>query len=392
MSGPAQFGAVAGLGLRSLPRRPWSSATTVVAIALVVLVLLAFLSIGEGFRRTLESSGSPGVAVITRDDSLGSGGTALGRDELSALATAPGIRAAADGEPAISPEMVIPVTAPTIKGAEANLSVRGVDFASPIALAGFEFVAGRRPRAATNEIAVGRSAAGEFAGLDVGRQVELGGHVWTVAGHFDARGSAYESEVRADLNLLRTLFNRGPTAQIVRAKLESEQSLADLQAFLRSQPQLRLKAQTERAYFLRAGRSGEFIQRLGWPLAIIMAIGALCGAANTMSSSTAARAREMGTLRAVGFQRLPIFAGVMVESLVLALLGALLGIAVAWSLFDGVRGSTLGSSLGQLVFEYRMSPPLALKAAILALLIGALGGAGPAWHAARRPLRDISGE
>lgn len=392
MRGLAQLRAVAGIGLRSLPRRPWSSATTVLAIALVVLVLLGFLSIGEGFRRTLENSGSPGIAIITRDDSLGTGGSAIGRDELAALSTAPGISRGQGGQPALSPEILFPVTAPTRKGTEANLSLRGVDFASPVAGRGLALVAGRMPRPGTNEIAVGRSAASEFDALELGRQTELGGHVWLVVGHFAARGSAYESEARADLNLLRTLFNRGPTVQIVRAQVDSPQSLDQLQAYFRSEPRLRLKAQSERDYFLRAGRSGTFIQMLGWPLAIIMAIGALCGAANTMSSSTASRAREIGTLRAVGFRRLPIFGGVMIESLVLALAGALLGIALAWALFDGVRGSTLGSSLGQIMFEYQLSPAIAVRATILALLIGAIGGAGPAWRAARRPLRDISEE
>lgn len=392
MRGLAQLRVVTGIGVRSLPRRPWSSATTVLAIALVVLVLLAFLSIGEGFRRTLESSGSAGIAVITRDDSLGTGSGAISRDELATLSTAPGIRRVQTGEPALSPEIVVPVTVPTRDRAEANLSVRGVDFASPAAETGLTLVAGRMPRPGTNEIVVGRAAASEFAGLELGRRPELGGHVWLVVGHFAARGSAYESEARADLNLLRTLFNRGPTAQIVRTQVDSGQSLEQLQAYLRSRPELRLKAQSEREYFLIAGRSGAFIQWLGWPLAFIMAIGALCGAANTMSSSTAARGREIGTLRAVGFRRLPIFGGVMIESLALALVGAVIGIALAWALFDGVRGSTLGSSLGQVVFEYRMSPALAAKAALLALLIGAIGGAGPAWRAARRPLRDISGE
>jgi len=388
----AQLRAVAGIGLRSVPRRPWSSATTVLAIALVVLVLLAFLSIGEGFRRTLESSGTPGIAIITRDDSLGTGSSAISRDEMAALSSAPGIRTAPRGEPALSPEILIPVTAPTRNGKEANLSVRGVDFANPTAGMGLTLVAGRMPRPGTNEIAVGRSAADEFDGLELGRHRELGGHGWLVVGVFAAHGSVYESEVRADLDLLRTLFNRGPTAQIVRAQVDAGRSLEHLQAFLRSEPQLRLKAESERDYFLRAGRSGAFIQRLGWPLAIIMAIGALCGAANTMSSSTASRTREIGTLRAVGFRRLPIFGGVMIEALALALAGALLGIALAWALFDGVRGSTLGSSLGQVVFEYRLSPAIAAKAIILALFIGAIGGAGPAWRAARRPLRDISGE
>lgn len=387
-----QLWAVAKIGLRSLPRRPWSSGTTVIAIALVVLVLLAFLSVGEGFRRAVQSSGSPGVALIVRDDSLGAGAGVIGRDELVALAAAPGIRRAPGGEPALSPEILIPVSTLTRKDTEANLSVRGVDFASPAAAIGLTLVAGRMPRPGTNEIVVGRSAESEFDGLELGRRSELGGHVWLVVGHFAAHGSVYESEVRADLNLVRTLFNRGPTAQVVRAQLDGGRSLENLRTFLRSEPELRLTAESERAYFLRVGRSGAFIERLGWPLAIIMAVGALCGAANTMSSSTASRTREICTLRAVGFQRFPIFGGVMIESLALALAGALIGIVLAWALFDGVRGSTLGSSLGQVVFEYRLSPAIVAKAVVLALLIGAIGAAGPAWRAARRPLRDISGE
>jgi putative ABC transport system permease protein len=392
MKGLAQFAAVAAIGLKSLPRRPWSAGTTIFAIMLVVLVLLAFLSIGEGFRRTVEAAGSSDIVMITRDDSLGGGSSAMGPEELARLSTVPGIARRPTGEVILSPEIALPIAAPTRVGTEANLILRGLDFASPLATAESSLIAGRMPRPGTSEILAGRSAASEFAGIAVGRQVDLGGHGWTVVGIFAANGSAYESEVWADLSLLRSLFHRGPTAQIVRARLPDANSLTVLRQHLKANPDLRMQAETERAYFLRAARSGAFIQMLGWPLALIMAIGALCGAANTMSSSTASRAPEIGTLRAIGFRRLPIFGGIMVESLALAVAGALLGVALAWLVFDGMRGSTLGSSLGQIVFEYRMSPALAAQATGLALLIGALGGAGPAWRAARRPLRDISSE
>jgi putative ABC transport system permease protein len=392
MKGLAQLAAVAGIGLKSLPRRPWSAGTTIFAITLVVLVLLAFLSIGEGFRRTVESAGSPDIAIVTRTDSLGGASSAIRADELARLSSAPGIGRTRNGDAILSPEIAVPVSARTAKGSEANLTLRGMDVTSPMATAGISLVAGRMPRPGANEIAVGRAAAGEFEGLTLGREIDLGGHSWKIVGLFAAHGSAYESEVRADLHLLQALFRRGPTVQVVRARLSDEKSLAQLRNYLAAAPDLRMQAETERAYFLRAARSGAFIQALGWPLALIMAIGALCGAANTMSSSTASRTREIGTLRAIGFRRLPIFGGVMVESLALAIAGALLGIAIAWILFDGVSGSTLGSTLGQIVFEYKMSPGLAARAAGLALIIGAVGGAGPAWRAARRPLRDISSE
>jgi putative ABC transport system permease protein len=388
----SQLTTVTAIGLKSLPRRPWSNITTVVAITLVVLVLLAFLSIGEGFRRTVEGAGSSNVAVISRDDGPGASASAIGPDEISALAAAPGVTQTSSGVAALSPELVLAVSARTSKGSEANLALRGMDLQTPVATENIKIVAGRAARPGTNEIIVGRSAAGEFAGLRVGNNVDLGGHVWRIAGEFEAGGSLYESEARTDLHLLQSLFSRGPTVQIVRAELRSPAAVVDLQRFLRSNPQLRLKAVSEREHFLKAARSGAFIQALGWPLAIIMAIGALCGAANTMSSSTASRSREIGTLRAIGFRRLPIFGGVMIESLVLAFIGAIVGIALAWAVFDGARGSTLGSSLGQVIFEYKISPSLALRAATLALLIGALGGAGPAWRAARRPLREVSGE
>jgi putative ABC transport system permease protein len=388
----SQLTTVASIGLKSLPRRPWSTITTVVAITLVVLVLLAFLSIGEGFRRTVEGAGSPNVAVISRDDGPGASASAIGPDEISALAATPGLTQSSSGVASLSPELVLAVSARISSGSEANLAMRGMDLQNPVATENIKITSGRAARAGTNEIIVGRSAASEFAGLRVGNDVDLGGHVWRIVGEFESGGSVYESEARTDLHLLQSLFSRGPTVQIVRAELQSPAALLDVQHFLRGNPQLRLKAVSEREHFLKAARSGAFIQALGWPLAIIMAIGALCGAANTMSSSTASRSREIGTLRAIGFRRLPIFGGVMLESLLLALIGAAAGVGLAWAIFDGARGSTLGSSLGQVIFEYRMSPQLALRAVTLALLIGALGGAAPAWRAARRPLREVSGE
>jgi putative ABC transport system permease protein len=239
----------------------------------------------------------------------------------------------------------------------------------------------------TNEIVVGKSLLKEFQGFDLGQTVKLSTANWKVVGVFEAGGSVFESEIWGDLPVIQSLFNRNNVFQTVRARLTSPAALAQLKQYVENDPRLKLDAKSEVEYFAeQASQTTDLIQKLGWPLAIAMALGALAGALNTMYSSVASRATEIATLRAIGFGGFPAFVGTLAESLSLAAIGGLLGAAATYLIFDGVTASTLCGNFTQVVFEFKLSGWLIAEGVALALVVGLVGGLFPAIRAARMPI------
>ena len=208
-----------------------------------------------------------------------------------------------------------------------------------------------------------------------------------MVGVFAAGGSVFESEIWADLPVVQSLFKRNNVIQTIRVRLTSPAALEGLKAYNDNDPRLKLDVKSEAAYFAdQASRTTDLIQKLGWPLAIAMALGALAGALNTMYSSVAARATEIATLRAIGFGSFPAFAGTLIESLALAAIGGVIGSSATYLIFDGFTASTLGASFTQVVFSFQLSPNLIGQGVALALIIGFIGGLFPAIRAARTPI------
>ena len=197
----------------------------------------------------------------------------------------------------------------------------------------------------------------------------------------------FESEIWADLPVVQSMFRRNNRFQTIRARLTGPGGLSVLQAYNNSDPRLKLEIKSEREYFADlASQTTDLIQKLGWPLAIAMAIGALAGALNTMYSSVAARAVEIATLRAIGFGLFPAFVGTIVESLVLAATGGVIGAAATYLMFDGASASTLGGNFTQVVFDFKLTPALVSEGLAMALCVGLLGGILPALRSARMPI------
>jgi putative ABC transport system permease protein len=197
----------------------------------------------------------------------------------------------------------------------------------------------------------------------------------------------FESEIWADLPVVQSFFNRNNVFQTVRARLVTPAALGELQHYLDSDPRLKLDAKSEAAYFAeQASGTSNLIQKLGWPLAIAMAFGAMAGALNTMYSSVATRTSEIATLRAIGFGGLPAFVSTLIESAILATLGGVLGITTAFLVFNGLSASTLGASFTQVVFTFELTPALAAQGVALALIVGLIGGIFPSVRAARMPI------
>ena len=383
-----QVAAVTLMNLKSLPQRLWLSLSTVVAVALVVIVLLAFLAMGNGFQRTLASAGAEDVAVILRGGSQSEVNSVVTRDQVRLVEEAPGVAKNSDGQPLVSPELYLVVDGVKRSSqTKVNLPLRGIGQEGAAVRKGITIVAGRMFAAGSSEIVVGKALLREFEGFELGQTVTFGTGRWTVVGVFEAEGSVFESEIWADLPVVQSFFKRDNVFQTLRARLANPAALEGLERYVDTDPRLKLEAKSEAAYFAeQASRTSDLIHKLGWPLAIAMAFGALAGALNTMYSAVAVRATEIATLRAIGFGGLSAFVGTLVESLILAAIGGLIGAAATLLIFDGLSASTLGASFTQVVFRFQLTPALAAEGVILALVVGLIGGLFPAIRAARTPI------
>jgi putative ABC transport system permease protein len=380
--------AVTAINLKSMPQRLWLSLSTVVAVALVVIVLLAFLAMANGFQRTIAGSGSDDIAIVLRGGSQAEINSTVSRDQVRLIEDAPGIARGPDGKPLVSPELYLVVDGiKRSSGTKANLPLRGIGEQGAAVRKGITLNAGRMFERGANEIVVGKGLAQEFSGFELGKTVGFGATRWTVVGVFDAGGSVFESEIWADLPVVQALFNRPTFVQTVRARLDDPGSLSKLKSYVDDDPRLKLDTKSEVDYFKdQSSQTSDLIQKLGWPLAIAMAFGALAGALNTMYSSVAARAVEIATLRAIGFGGFPAFVGTLVESLVLAAIGGAIGAIATYLVFDGFTASTLGGNFTQVVFDFKLSAALVAQGVVLALIVGLIGGLFPAIRAARMPI------
>ncbi|MCG8505810.1 MAG: ABC transporter permease [Sphingomonadales bacterium] len=382
-----QIGALTSMNLRSLPQRIWISAAAVFAIAVVVAVLLAFLSMANGFRVTVQGSGSPENAIVMRANSSAELNSVVSRDQANLIEEAPGIRRE-NGQPLVSSELYVVVDGiKRTTGTEVNIPLRGIALKGAELREGVEIIEGRMFESGRNELVVGAGVLREFAGFELGREMTFGKTRWKVVGVFSAAGSVFDSELWADARVVQSLFQRGSSFQTVRVRLESPESVEELRAYVDADPRLQLDVKTEQQYFSeQSSQTSDLILFLGWPLGVLMALGALAGALNTMYTSVAARARDVATLRAIGFGGIPTFVSTLAESLLLAVLGGLIGSVAAYLLFDGLSASTLGGSFTQVVFAFELSPAVILNGTVLALIIGFIGGFFPAWRAARLPV------
>lgn len=385
-----QAGSVTHVGISTLPQRIGASSVVVIGIAGVVGVLVALLAMAEGYRQTVAATGNEDTAIVLRGGSAAEVMSVMEREALLAAAQAPEIARDADNRPLASAELVVAANLPRRGQADEDGSVqlRGVD---PVAWAvrpGMRIVEGRTFESGRRELVVGQGARRQFAGLDPGGEIRLGSDVWTVVGVF-ASGDALESEIWADAGIVATTYRRGSSRNSITARLTSPDAFSAFKATLEADPRLKVEADTTAEYFSRQSEGMTKVLRIiGIVVGSIMAVGAVFGALNTMFATVAARAREIATLRAIGFRGLPVVVAVMLETMLLAALGGALGGLIAWLVFNGYTASTLAGGVGQLTFEFRVTPELLWNGLKLALAIGFVGGLFPAVRAARLPVTD----
>ncbi len=388
MRGMNQILAMTWLNIRNLPKRIGSSIVAVIGVAAVVLVFAAVLSMAKGFERTMISAGADDTAIIMRSGATSELNSGLSNEQVLIVADAPGVLKDGD-ESVISAELyvVVDVKKKTSK-TDANVPFRGVQAGAFDVRNDVKLVEGRMFAPGKNEIIVGRSAQQEFLGLETGSTIRFGQSVWDVVGTFEAGGSVSESELWTDVRVLQGAYRRGNSFQSVRVRLQSTDSLATLEAALEADPRIDADVMSEKEYYSgQAEPLSDFIKLIGYPLTILMSIGAVFGALNSMYTSVSVRGKEIATLRALGFGPIPVLISTMVESTLLALVGGLVGGSVAFLVFNGFQVSTLnGPSFSQVVFDFAVTGDLLVDGLYVALVIGAFGGLFPAIRAARLPV------
>lgn len=384
----SQILAVTGVNIRSIGQRLGSSGVAVVGIAGVVLVFVAVLSIAEGVNATMKSSGDPNTVMVLRAGSDTEMTSGLTGDHVRIVQDAPGIARDAEG-PLASPELFVIVDHPMRRsGTTANVPLRGV---TPMAFKvhdRLKIVEGRALQFGRNEVIVGRAAARQFSGLDVGASVHWGETTWQIVGIFEDGGSVRESELWCDAKVLQPAYRRGNTYQSVYAKLVSPDSFQMLKDSLTTNPQLFVTAMREPDYY--AGQSDtlqRIVRTIGFIIGGLMGIGAVFGAVNTMYTAVASRTREIATLRALGFGAVPVVVSVLAEAAFLSVLGGLIGGAIAWLAFDGYQTATMNfQSFSQIAFSFAVTPKLLGLALGYSVVMGLAGGLLPAFRAARLPV------
>jgi putative ABC transport system permease protein len=381
-----QVVAITQLGLRSIPERLGASLVIVVGLAGVVAVFTALLAMAAGFQSTLEAAGRADVALVLRGGSQAELNSGLSRDQVTIIRQAPGVAEGADGARMASGEMI--VIAELMKAGEtsgSNITVRGVDPTAFDLRPRLRIVEGRRFRAGLKELIVGRGVAQQFEGVRIGERLRMRGSEWDVVGVFES-GDANESELWADVEVAQSAFNRQGYSS-VRLQLADAKALPTVKDALTADPRVNVDVQSEQAYY--SGQTKQFRQTIGALAAVvtvIMALGATFAALNTMYAAVGTRAREIATLRAIGFGGFPVVVSIMLEALVLALAGGLLGAAIAYLLFNNVAVSTLGSNFTQVMFSFAVTPALVWQGLLIAVVIGMVGGFLPAIRAARQPV------
>jgi putative ABC transport system permease protein len=382
--------------IRNLFVRRVSTAMTVFVVCLVVTVFLFVLALWQGVSRTLSVTASTRNIITMRVGSQAEMQSVVTKDAYETIRSLPGIEKSPSGEPYVSAELISLVNLPREDGQTTNVQVRGMD---PIGFSmrpGVRILDGRMFAVGTNEAVVSKNLANRFAGMKIGDTIRTGSYRWVVVGHFDASGSAYESEVWTDVKDLQGQTKRQIFSSVFVRTSDPDAAARYIEA-VKGDQRLKLEGKTEKKYYEEQMVTGAPIKILAILVGIFTAIGASFGAMNTMYAQVAARTREIGTLRAIGFSRRSVLASFILEALLLCLIGGVIGTVLAFILFNLLLTKPTGTmnfrTFSEVLFNFRLTPPLMIGGLVFSLAMGLLGGFFPAARAARlkiiNALREI---
>ncbi|MGE0814940.1 MAG: ABC transporter permease [Vicinamibacterales bacterium] len=375
-----------GYNVRNLIVRWRVTMLAIGAIGLVVAVLVVLVAMASGFRQALRATGSVENAVLTQRGSTGELTSGISFDNARAVMVDSRVARDERGVPLASPEIFVVASLPRRTGPIANVSLRGVTDAAFQVRQGVRIVDGRRFERGLPEIIVGRKVLERYAGVAVGQRLRMQRRDWTITGVFEANGGGFESEIWGDLDVLGPAFQRRGGYQSVTLRLRSPDQVGAFHQDLARNPRMQVQLIQERKYYDdQSAQVSAPLLALAVFVALVMGIGAVFGAMNTMYGIVASRTREIGTLRALGFSRGSILLSFVIESTLLALAGGLLGCALAIPA-NGLSSAAGGANFAEVSFAFQVTPAAIGSALGVALVIGVAGGLLPAWRASRVPI------
>jgi putative ABC transport system permease protein len=384
---------VKGLPWSYIARNLWVRRVTTLltagGMALVVFVFATVLMMSEGIDATLVATGMPGNVMVLRKGAGAEINSGISRSQTAAIEGLQGIATDGQGRLMVSREPVVLNSLPKrSNGAVSNVTVRGTSELGLALRPQVTLVAGRMFRPGTSEIVTGRAVAKGFAGAGLGETLRFAGRDWLVVGVFDARRSAFDSEIWGDAEQMMQAYRRDVFSSVI-FKLSDASRFEGIKAKLEADPRLTLEAKPEvKFYAEQSEQLSTFIRLLGLSLSIIFSIGAVVGAMITMFATVAARIGEIGTLRALGFRRSQVLVTFLGESLLLSLVGGVMGVVGA-SLMQTVNISTVNfQTFSEIAFQFRLTPEIMLKTLAFSLAMGFVGGFIPAWRASRMKIVD----
>ena len=373
--------------LRNLRVRWRSTIATMLGVALVVAVFVMVMSLHRGMQSTYIRTGDERNLLVLRKGSTAESSSQISRDDARLIKYTPGIARNRDDQPLASPEIIVLILLDRVDGGNANVQVRGI---GPVGFAlrpNVRIIEGRMFESGKRECVVSRKIADRFAHCRVGETFHSGKDDWHVVGIFDARKSAYESEIWIDADEVRDAFNRNFYGSVLLRPVNSATAAAIVER-LQKDKTFNVKVVTETEYYKEQTKSAGLFQFLASFLAVIMSIGAAFSAMNTMYAAVGARTREIGTLRVLGFKRREIYASILLESMLLAVLGGALGCLLSLPMNGMATGTMSQTTFAEIAFEFRITPELLGKGMIFAVVMGVIGGLLPARMAARKPVLD----
>jgi putative ABC transport system permease protein len=372
--------------IRNLRERWKVTLLAIGAIALVVTVFVVLLSMANGFRIALGSTGSESNAIVTQQGSASELTSWLGINNAQLLSVDSRVARGKDGQPLASCEVFVLSSQPKRGDRQpTNVSIRGVQPRAFEVRQGIKIVQGRNFTPGLNEVVIGQRIADRIEGFDLGKSISMQRRDWKIVGIFSAEGGAFESEVWGDYNIMGPAFQRNGGCNTLTLTLQDPKSLGGFDKEVRANPQMQLQLTSEKKYYAdQAGPVASALTGLAAFVAIIMGIGAIFGAMNTMYAIVASRTREIGTLRALGFSRFSILFSFVLESVFLAMVGGALGCLLSFPMNNYSTGTASGFS--ELAFAFQITPPTLIVGIVFAALMGIFGGLLPAFRAARMPI------
>lgn len=376
--------------VRSIRARPRVAALCVLGVGLVVAVFVVLLSMAEGFSAELRSTGRLDNAIVVGRGSSSALTSQVRLEHRHAILADPRVARRQDGTAMASWELVVIVALPRKSdGRRTNVTLRAVPPQAFEVHVGPRVTAGRPFTPGLPEVIVGRRIAERIGGLDVGGTLRFRRRELRIVGLFESQGPAFESEIWGDFDTLGAFFERGPGSNVLVVRMKDPREIADLDRWIRSQPNMPLKATVEAQYYDEmAGPIARLLAALATLVSIVMGTGAVFGAMNTMYAVVAARTREIGTLRALGFSRLAVLASFVAEAGCLSLLGGALGCALALPVHGLSTAATNVQTFSEVAFAFRITPAILASALLFALVMGLVGGLLPAVRAARLPIAE----